>query len=350
MIRPMATRLLLGTALMCGWTATLRAQGFGPPDPAMIFNFVDRNQDGRLDRDEIDNSRGPLRDRLREAGIDYSRGLSRDDFVRQMERSRSSEGERGGGERGGFDPRSFDREREEERRSEESRGRDEGRSDDRGSSSRSSGSSSSKPQPKVRVTLDLQQTFKEGDRDGDGQIGLYEWRQWKGRALGEEFARLDLNGDGFVTPREIERAGTAPASAAVVVATVASPGSASPASASAVQTQRAPAVAPPAATVTAVATPAATVTAVAAPPNPAIAAIVIDEANPNVRRYRSQFSLLDRDRSGKITPDEWERSTNIRGRLAEAKANLTEPMDADTFVRNLLFLDGQTAAATSTGS
>src|SRR5262249_9265831 len=41
------------------------------------------------------------------------------------------------------------------------------------------------------------QLFTQCDKDGDGQIGLYEWRA-SGRPL-EEFHRLDRNNDGFVT-------------------------------------------------------------------------------------------------------------------------------------------------------
>lgn len=41
----------------------------------------------------------------------------------------------------------------------------------------------------------------EHDRDRDGQIGLYEWPR-RERSL---FTRLDLNGDGFLTPQELQQ-------------------------------------------------------------------------------------------------------------------------------------------------
>jgi hypothetical protein len=43
--------------------------------------------------------------------------------------------------------------------------------------------------------------FARLDTDSDGQVGLYEWRVG-GRPL-DEFARIDRNDDGFVTPEEV---------------------------------------------------------------------------------------------------------------------------------------------------
>jgi EF hand len=45
--------------------------------------------------------------------------------------------------------------------------------------------------------------FEQRDRDGDGQVGLYEWRQ-SGDAL-DEFLRIDSNNDGLVTAEEALR-------------------------------------------------------------------------------------------------------------------------------------------------
>jgi hypothetical protein len=46
--------------------------------------------------------------------------------------------------------------------------------------------------------------FTQLDTDHDGQIGLYEWKAG-GRPI-EEFERMDLNNDGFLTPHEVMRA------------------------------------------------------------------------------------------------------------------------------------------------
>ncbi len=53
--------------------------------------------------------------------------------------------------------------------------------------------------------------FAECDRDGDGQVGLYEWKS-AGKPM-EQFAALDRNGDGFITVEEALR--SVPATATV---------------------------------------------------------------------------------------------------------------------------------------
>jgi hypothetical protein len=45
--------------------------------------------------------------------------------------------------------------------------------------------------------------FAQLDRDGDAQVGLYEWMA-AGRAV-DEFVAMDLNGDGFLTAEEVLR-------------------------------------------------------------------------------------------------------------------------------------------------
>jgi Ca2+-binding EF-hand superfamily protein len=61
------------------------------------------------------------------------------------------------------------------------------------------------PRPTVfragKLPAGLPDWFRQLDTDGDGQIGLYEWRAG-GRTL-EEFTRIDRNDDGFLTPEEV---------------------------------------------------------------------------------------------------------------------------------------------------
>jgi Ca2+-binding EF-hand superfamily protein len=53
----------------------------------------------------------------------------------------------------------------------------------------------------IRTLGDLPSEYRSYDKDGDGQIGLYEWP--KNRIA--EFARLDLNDDGFLTLSELKQ-------------------------------------------------------------------------------------------------------------------------------------------------
>jgi hypothetical protein len=55
-----------------------------------------------------------------------------------------------------------------------------------------------------RLPAGLPPWFAELDADNDGQVGLYEWRT-AGRDA-DEFLKLDLNEDGFVTAEEALRA------------------------------------------------------------------------------------------------------------------------------------------------
>lgn len=55
----------------------------------------------------------------------------------------------------------------------------------------------------ARLPQGLPAWFTQLDTDKDGQVGLYEWRMAGGDI--EEFAKLDLNDDGFLEPNEILR-------------------------------------------------------------------------------------------------------------------------------------------------
>ncbi len=52
-----------------------------------------------------------------------------------------------------------------------------------------------------KLPKELPAWFEQMDTDGDGQIGLYEWRA-AGRSV-DEFQRYDRNDDGFVTAEEV---------------------------------------------------------------------------------------------------------------------------------------------------
>jgi len=60
-----------------------------------------------------------------------------------------------------------------------------------------------KPKVAAAQAAGLPDWFTQLDLDGDGQVGLYEWRR-KGLAI-KEFLAMDLNSDGFLTATEIQR-------------------------------------------------------------------------------------------------------------------------------------------------
>jgi hypothetical protein len=159
----------------------------------MIMQRLDQNKDGRIDSSEAANTRMPLAEIMRQRGV---KSLSADDLGKAFQKMREQR------EKDQRKAQQRDEQRRESERSDQRR--DDPRRDDRRPPTAPPKSKRIK-KPKQRVTLDLPEDYKEGDTDEDGQIGLYEWRTWKGRGTLEsiEFAGLDRNGDGFVTPKEI---------------------------------------------------------------------------------------------------------------------------------------------------
>jgi hypothetical protein len=244
--------------------APAKAQFRFPPD--RVFDYYDNNpRDGELDENEIRRVFGPMRERLE--GRD---SISRDDFIKlSEEQQREADGQRDGG------------------------------SGDSGNRT-----STTKPgaKPRERVTLELASKYTEGDRDGDGQLGLYEWIQWKTRKAIPEFLALDRNHDGFLTPYELtvaEKAngGTAAGGNGNGGTSGSRPGGPSTAGAG---------------------------SAPAGGPRPRL-----DEETDRVAR--EAFRNLARE-DGKIDQEEWQRSQATRSRFEAAGAELKLPADLDAFL------------------
>jgi Ca2+-binding EF-hand superfamily protein len=297
--------------------------GFQMPTPEETFNSLDTDSDGRLNAEEISSNRfvgRMLRDTV------TSRGLSRDEFIGQMQRIRENFGRGGFGGRGGpggGPPGGRGRDGDS--------GRDRGRGDDRGGDDRpgeqpgtpsnSSGdpSATSTPgqgdaaapatttatvKPRPRITIDLQADLLPGDTDRDGQVGLYEWRRFSGRSL-KEFQQLDQNQDGFVTPREVAFARPTPTGDTSAVAT-GQP--AAPATQPATDTPAADDSTKPAAD--------------AQPPD--------ERTARDIERF---FKLLDKNSDGQIVPDEWV-DGRIRTMFTNDGIDLSQPLTAADFSRH----------------
>jgi len=167
--------------------------------------------------------------------------------------------------------------------------------------------SASKPaKTRQKVTLKLPEEYRSKDKDKDGQIGMYEWP----KSDYAKFRQLDLNGDGFITPLELSRAGRAkrPTSAEVV-----SSGGAGTSSTRGTGT-------------TSAAT--ASTSTAETPVEPASDAPV-----GNRSEAERQFDVVDKDKDGKVSEAEFQKSTMTRINFKKAGITLSFPVSRDEFLR-----------------
>lgn len=246
-------------------------RGFGGPsggfrpDPGAMFDRFDSDGDGELDDEEFERIPGPFRDMLERSGI--REGASRDDFTRGFERMREAR-----------------------------EGRDS--SDGDSGNSRVASREGYTPAERPRVTIDLPDTFRALDLDGDGQIGFYEWRTWD-RSRIDEFFFLDTNGDGFLTPKELMAAGLPDSGGRPSDTGFGRPSSDFRPSA---DTNR--------------------------------SSDSNDEYDdtPEVRQGRRFFEMLDTNRDGRVNPDEWSASRRLKPLFEEAGARLDRDMSEQEFL------------------
>jgi len=159
-----------------------------------------------------------------------------------------------------------------------------------------------------RITVDLPAAFLSGDLDGDGQIGLYEWRQWK-RGEMREFLALDHNQDGFLTPAELQKGPRTPLVAGSPAGS--SMGSGTPGLTHPVSMNgRAESVSTSASGLA-----------------------------PEAARAAGTFRLLDKNRNETLEPEEWAPSRIVRTQFETAKIDITVPMTRDDFIQHFVELN-----------
>lgn len=263
-------------------------RGRGGFDPSEMIRRMDQDGNGMITANEVERVPSFIRDRWTQQGLDFNRGVRVDEMASNAQRQMED----------------FRRQREEEGRGREERSdRPEfqpppemGRSEPRPSSSNS-------PQPKkptTRISPLLSDAYKSLDTDFDGQIALFEWRKAK-RGTISQFTQHDLDGDGFLTAKELAKS-PAPA----------------PASGTAVATPR---------SVTSTSTAAPAPAAPAAPPAP-----VAVSADAAAKASRA-FDILDADRKGTVEGKEWDQSSRLKPLFQKAGYDLNKPLTKEEFTQ-----------------
>ena len=278
--------------------------GRGGFDPSQMISRLDQNQDGVITANEIENVPEFVRQRLQDSGLDFNRGV-RVEEIQQSAQQRMEEMRRQRDAERSDRPESAERPDRPDWSPPQSMGRGDfsgqaTASDSRGSSPPSTPSPAGSSRPRIRISPFLPDSFMSYDMDQDGQIALSEWRKGK-RGPISQFTQYDLDGDGFLTAKELGKANAVAA---------------------------APAGMPPA-NVPATASPATAATTQAAPAPPAPVTVSAEDALKATRA----FDLLDKDKSGTVVGAEWSESRRLKPLFEKAGYDLAKPMNKDEFIQ-----------------
>lgn len=288
--------LLLASACFSFATSELSAQG---PPPERIFDYMDRNKNGTLDPEEMQRMPGTYRE-VWSKHVNLSKPLSKDKFLQYapkiFEESRRRREEE------------YRRRKEDEKRRESDRDRGRG-NDDRSRESSKPSTTRQRRQP-IRITVDMPEKYTENDTNVDGQVSMKEWRETNRGTL-SEFAAVDVNGDGFLTPAELVQAENPKPESSASQPTVSSRPTFASSRSSPVMSKKEYKAA-----------------------NKALKKEVsVSDNSAGAKEGAYYFGLMDRNRDGNIDANEWSRSKRIRPFFEQAGADLKNPMPKDDFVR-----------------
>jgi hypothetical protein len=271
-----------------------------------LFAFLDQDRNGILDPAEFKNVPLPMRIWLAENGLEPTKPLPRAQFLKvapaMMQAIRA--GKHAGREK--TDSRSVSLVSPSARTSPVVASAK--------TASPSTSTSSFQGTASVSLLLTIPSSYSEGDIDGDGQIGMYEWKKWKKSAL-KQFLQLDRNDDGFLTPQELQYTPPASSSSSGSSLTTTTPAASS--SSLGTRTSRRSSTA---------SSPTTTSTTTAAVILPTVST---DEHKAKAVKY---FDYMDADKSGSIEPAEWIKGRSVKPVFEAAKVDITKPLTKDQFI------------------
>jgi len=255
-----------------------------------------RRRDDRTDDEERERGDSRRGSEESESGR-RSRDFGRRGSSRSGGPSRDSESNDGDSERRDFGRRRTDNgDSNEENRP--LRGTRRRRRQDRNETKRSNRRQDSGDDERPRVTLTLPAEYASRDQNRDGQLGLYEWPQTDFSA----FASLDHNGDGFLTPRELQRSDR------------------------------------PASNVSAVSVAAPQVRSSRAVTKPVSASSSDQDGSKYQKAAEFAFRALDRDKDGVVAAEEWKRSRSTRPLFEKGGVDISLTMSREDFIANYVRL------------
>jgi Ca2+-binding EF-hand superfamily protein len=171
------------------------------------FTHLDANRDGKLDSRELSKLPADDLTKLRSHGLNVTTGASREEFTKALFAVAAAEDE------GAVAAKAAETDETEDSPTKPD---EDGTKPTAAKSDSTLGNTSSKTKTgdqtaaeaprgsrgsfkKTHFVPELPAEYVARDKNGDGQIGLYEWDRRKFA----EFAKLDKNGDGFLTPAEL---------------------------------------------------------------------------------------------------------------------------------------------------